>query len=288
VQVRLVARRRLRFDDGAPVRAASAVVPHAGGLLVAQDDATSAALVRDGRVTRLRLLPPVGGHDVFDDASGTKHLKPDLEAAVALDADRALLLASGSSPGRTRVVLVEPAGVTARDLPDLYTAVQQALGLPPGVLNLEGACRVGDRLRWFSRTPPASVDVGLEALLAAVRTGGAVPVDAVHRYDLGGVDGVALGITDAVALPGGRVLASAAAEDTADPVDDGPVVAAELVVLDGERVVARAPLPGEGAVDKVEGLALRGLDAAGADVVAVVDDDDPASASLLLELRLTW
>ena len=280
-------RRGLRFDDGTPVRAASAVVPHAGGLLVAQDDAVAAAHVLPGSVRRLPVFPPVGGHEVFDAATGTKALKPDVEAAVALGPDRALLLGSGSSPARTRAALVGPGGPVVRDLPDLYDAVGAALGLPPGTRNLEGACLVGDRLRWFQRgaaaLASASVDVELAALVAAVRDGGPVPVGAVRRYDLGAVDGVALGVTDAVALPDGRVLVSAAAEDTADPVDDGPVVASALVLLDGDVVVARAALPG---APKVEGLALRSSDASGAAVVAVVDDDDPGTASALLELRV--
>ena len=73
--------RELRFTDGAPVRAASGVARFGDGFLVAQDDATHAAWFRDGPATRVRLLPPNGGRDTFDEASGTKHLKPDLEAA---------------------------------------------------------------------------------------------------------------------------------------------------------------------------------------------------------------
>jgi hypothetical protein len=42
-------------------------------------------------------------------------------------------------------------------------------------------------------------------------------------YDLGTADGVALAVTDALALPDGTVLVSAAAEDTPDPYEDGPV-----------------------------------------------------------------
>jgi hypothetical protein len=44
-----------------------------------------------------------------------------------------------------------------------------------------------------------------------------------------------------VALGGGRVLVSAVAEDTDDPVADGPVSAAALAVLDGEKVIAWTP-----------------------------------------------
>ena len=44
----------------------------------------------------------------------------------------------------------------------------------------------------------------------------------VRRYDLGAVDDVTLAVTDAVALADGRVLVSAASEDTPNAVDDGP------------------------------------------------------------------
>ena len=80
---------RLRFGDGSPVRAASAVVPFGDGHLVISDDAVHAAWFRrGGEPTRLRLLPPVDGEEVFDEESGTKHLKPDLEAACEVDRRR--------------------------------------------------------------------------------------------------------------------------------------------------------------------------------------------------------
>src|SRR5688572_22392463 len=92
---------RLRFRDGAPVRAASAVVPFGDGHLVVSDDATHAAWFRAGTATPVRLHPPIGGDDVFDEASGTKQLKPDLEAACQVmvhGAPAALVMGSGSSP----------------------------------------------------------------------------------------------------------------------------------------------------------------------------------------------
>lgn len=315
MRVELLATRALRFDDGTPVRAASAVVPYGDGRLVVQDDATHAAWVREGSVTRVRVLPPVEGLDLFDEAAGTKRLKPDLEAACALAPDRLLLLGSGSSPARTRAVVVTPHDVVVADLAELYGRVGALLATPPGALNLEGACLVGGRLRWFRRgaasVPSASVDVDLPPLLALLR--GAAHVDDVglhapRRYDLGDADGVPLAVTDAVALPDGRVLVSLAAEDTADPVEDGPVVAAALAVLDGDRVVARVALPEPGGrVHKVEGLAVlagggqpldgqplngqplngQPLDGQPLDVVAVVDDDDPLAPSAELVLRVS-
>ena len=94
-------------------------------------------------------------------------------------------------------------------------------------------------------------------------------------------------MTDAIALPDGRVLLSAAAEDTPNAVDDGPVVATALALVDGETVLAVAPVPElDGHVHKIEGLAL--VDVRGDEVrlLAVVDDDDPTKPSAELDLRV--
>lgn len=294
MQVRVLSRTHLRFDDGTPVRAASAVARLGDGWLVAQDDATSAAWQRGGTVSRLRLLPPVEGLEEFSEAAGSKHLKPDLEAACGLEDGRVLLLGSGSTDARMRAVLVAVDGSTrVADLTPLYAAVQAALQLPAGVLNLEGACRRGGRLRWFHRgnpgadVPSSSVDVDLGALLAVFQGAwaGAVGVASVRHYPLGELHGVGLAVTDAVALPDGRVLVSAAAEDTPNAVDDGPVVGAALAVLDDHRVLAVAELPEP---HKVEGLAVHALTADGARLIAVVDADDASAASVRLELDVTW
>jgi hypothetical protein len=303
VRIALDDAHRLRFTDGSPVRATSALARLGDGWLVAQDDATHAARLAGGRVERLRLLPPVQGLDVFSPDAGTKHLKPDLEAACAVDVDgdpAAVLLGSGSTVHRRGAVLVvgdrEPA-VRSADLGPLYDAVAAALAVPDGQLNVEGAAVVGDRLRLFQRgnltagVASGSVDVDLAALLDAVRgrhdPGELVPTDA-RQYALGDLGGVGLAVTDAVALPDGRLLVSAAAEDTSNPVDDGRVVGSMLALLDGDEVRGAALLPEvDGAVQKVEGL---GLLETGLDVVrllCVVDADDPEAASVALTVTVT-
>lgn len=300
----------LRFDDGTPVRAASAVVAFGGGWLVAQDDATHAAWVRPGGVTPVRALPPVRGLDTFEEARGTKALKPDLEAAFVVPdglrggAGAVVLLGSGSSPARVRGSLLRPPGAcvvggpVVADLAPLYVAVARRLGIDADLLNLEGACVVGDVLRWFQRglpdagVPTASVDVDLRALFGAL-AGDAraadVPVAGERRYDLGSARGVGLAVTDAVLLADGAVLVSAAAEDTPDPRDDGPVVGSVLAVLDGGVVRDRVDLPHvHGAVAKVEGLGVVEHAADGARLLATVDADDPAEPSLAVGLRVRW
>src|SRR5687768_9997402 len=129
--------RALRFDDGTPIRAASAIAPLGDGWLIAQDDATHAAWSTPRSVSRIRVLPSVEGHDVFSSSEGTKHLKPDFEAACEVIVDGAaavLLLGSGSSAARMRAALVWTDGdrhqVAVADLSELYAAVAASMGTP--------------------------------------------------------------------------------------------------------------------------------------------------------------
>ena len=288
----------LRFDDGTPVRAASAVTAYGDGWLVVQDDATSAAWWRGDSITPVRVFPPVDGHDVFSSTEGTKHLKPDLEAATLVPGG-VLLLGSGSTDRRMRGALMGGPGeaVSVADLSPLYAAMTRALDIDPTLLNLEGACVVGDVLRWFQRgsasLPSASVDVDLDALLGCFRQpdpgrAADVAVGTVRTYDLGTAEGVPLAVTDAILLDDGAVLVCAAAEDTPNPYDDGPVVGTALALLDDTGLVAVSPLPEvEGRPHKVEGLALRPGSEPAVQVLAVVDADDPElpSEALVLEVR---
>jgi hypothetical protein len=298
VEVDLVDIGLLRFADGAPVRAASAIAPYDGGWLVGQDDATHACWWREGVGTPVRVVPAVHGHDVFSEATGTKELKPDLEAALAVDGG-VLMLGSGSTEARMRGVWLAPGGEPrVGDLSDLYARVVEILGVPSDVLNLEGACIVGERLRWFQRglpaagVPTASVDVGLRALLNAVTGAGRpaqVEVGYVRRYVLEDPEGLALATTDAVTLPDGRILVSAAAEDSPNVYDDGPVLGSALALLDDEVTVATVSLPEpDGRIAKVEGLAVLGWSGRRGRLLATVDADDPdvPSAVLTLDVRL--
>ena len=294
--------RALRHDDGTPVTAASGIAPLAGGWLIAQDDTTFAAWHRGGTVTPVRVLPPVEGLDRFSERAGTKHLKPDLEAACPAEVDgvaAVLLLGSGSTERRMRGVVVtlvdgQPTAHAA-ELGPLYRLVADRLGLPLDQLNLEGASPHGVAVRWFNRgnlsagVPSGSVDVRLEALVGAVLgriAADDVPVTDPRGYDLGEVEGVGLAVTDAIALPDGRLLLSAAAEDTPNAIDDGPVVATALALLDGGTVLAVAPVPEvDGHVHKIEGMALRDVRDREVHLLAVVDADDPDTPSAELELR---
>ena len=101
--------------------------------------------------------------------------------------------------------------------------------------------------------------------------------------------GVGLAITDAVALPDGRTLVSAAADNTPNAVDDGPVVGVAVALLEDDRTLALAAIPPTGqGVLKVEGLAVLEHLNDGLRLLAVTDVDEPGTASLELRLRLWW
>ena len=101
--------------------------------------------------------------------------------------------------------------------------------------------------------------------------------------ELGHLDGVPLGLTDLCALPDGRLLFSAAAEDSEHPVADGAVAGSVLGWLDpagGLQLLGR--LPG---TLKIEGLAARPR-GAGLEVWLVSDADQRGLAAQLLRLEL--
>lgn len=109
----------------------------------------------------------------------------------------------------------------------------------------------------------------------------------VRRYDLGTIEGVGLSVTDALYLPDGRLVLSAAAEDSGNNIDDGFVTGAALALFDGAQRLAMAMLRTvAGRVAKLEGIALLETLADGCRLLGVVDDDDPTQASLQLVLRL--
>jgi hypothetical protein len=241
--------------------------------------------------------------ETFSAAAGTKMLKPDFEAATAVTIDGSegvLILGSGSSGARTRASLIvaDEDGPRFRvaELAAIYHDVAAAMGLRTDQLNLEGACVIGDRLRWFQRAnvaagaPTMCLDLSLAGLLAA--TGGSAnrtDIGRVRHYDLGHIQQVALAVTDAVALPQGRMLVSAAAEDTSNAIDDGQVIGSALALLDDEQVIATVTIPpGPAGPYKIEGLALTERTADGVRLLAVTDADDPTAASQVLQLRLRW
>jgi hypothetical protein len=226
--------------------------------------------------------------------SARKQQKPDLEALVLLPAfadypDGALLaLGSGSTHRRRAGALMslDPHGVVqgsarAIELSPLLARLDNEFS----ALNIEGAVVVGDELRLFQRgnsRPPdnAIIRFRLTAVLDALISGraGAIGPLAVHRCDLGALDGIPFCFTDATVLPTGEMVVTAVAEDTDNPYDDGGCVGALVGLFD--RDGTRPRLHRLAATCKVEGVDAR-VDGDVVRLLLVTDADDPAVPAAL-------
>jgi len=285
LSIRIVSKRELRYDDPPQVerpdhvRAASGIVALPGRLIIAQDDSQFLGVVSDD-VTSLT-LPDVAGRRRFEAALGNRLAKIDLESIVQID-EELWAFGSGSLPIREQICRI------VRDVPTLgpsglYAAIRDALGSVP---NIEGAARVRDELWLFHRGNTGPKDPGPAVLrfkIAAVKAsldGGPAPsVLKVDVYTLGEIGGHPLGFTDAAAVDG-RVFYLAAAEASANAIDDGGVLGSQLGVIDA-RGVRAAPFLVDGKAVKAEGIAFEDDRA-----WVVVDPDDPDQPSTLLEIDL--
>ena len=299
----------LAFDRPANVRSASSLAWVPGGIALIQDDANFIGVFDPaGERTRAIALPP--GHEglrLFDDRRGNKAYKLDLEACVAVEheGDTLLLaLGSGSTRRREYVVLVrgwatERPDVESLHVPRLYEALRAEQAFSGSELNVEGAVLEGDRLRLFGRGNGAPRDgvlpvnatceldwtAFLAHLLAPDRNPHPVPRNVV-RYDLGTLEGVPLGFTDATLWRGGT-LYTAAAEESPDAIRDGRVVGSVIGTLGDGGATQWAPLTdvsGRLFASKVEGVVVS-RDASDR-LFVVVDADDPDAGSLLCTVRL--
>jgi hypothetical protein len=321
---RIVSRRSLRYRAGADpaldrpahVRAASGVAWLGAQLAVVQDDANFVALVEPESGLALDVPLPVGpnGARLFDEARGTKNLKLDLEACFVVHEAgqpvRLVALGSGSKPARERIVVLDfAAGASAvsrvrvLDAKAFYAQLHARVEFSGSELNLEGAVLHDDALLLFQRgngearpDQPAVNAVGelpwsqLRDYLASEASPSRVPqLKAVTQYDLGSIDDVPLSFTDATAGAGGSTLFLASAEASANTVSDGLVHGTRIGELGADGRVRTAPLLDENGAPshvKAEGIVLDRKDPGRAWVV--VDMDDPALASELLEVRLSF
>jgi hypothetical protein len=206
-------------DRPAHVRAGSSLARVPGGIAVIQDDANFIAVVAtDGSVSCITLPADATGQRQFDDNRGNKRRKLDLEACVSMATGGGTLLValgSGSRPTREQVALVEWTAdsgpvVTVTNAAGMYAALRAVPEFAGSQLNLEGAVQVATRLRLFGRgngatrgdlrPVNATCDLDWPALLAHLRAPGDIPAPAPQRvvqHELGRLQGVALGFTDA-------------------------------------------------------------------------------------------
>jgi hypothetical protein len=245
------------------------------------------------------LLPPDhDGQRSFDDSRGNKRAKMDLEAAVRLPDSRLLAFGSGSARSRESMVLLEPdLSVRVHEAADLYVRLRELCVAVGAELNIEGAVVAGPRLHLFQRGNDRSVtamvpanlvfDVDVAQLVQWLDRKGPVPdVLGVLSVDLGSIDGLPYGFTDAAVTESGRIAFLACAEDCANALSDGPVLGCRFGWLDESdaHVADILGTDGRATALKLEGIEPRADTDDVFDVVADLDRaDEPA---LLAELRV--
>jgi hypothetical protein len=313
---------RLEDDRPLHVRAASGLAFSGGRLAVLQDDCAFIGMVAGEDVAALTLPRGAGGRRRFEVGLGNKHEKYDLESCVAVGDDlfafgsgstplrekvvhigyATRLLDAAPLYARLREEIGELVNIegvalvhgdqkrtrriSAEQLTPTDAAYSGAMELWPGTAD----DAAGNEIWLFHRgntgprdLGPAIVKFARAPLLRWLLGNGPVPDPlGSARFDLGSVDGVRLGFTDAVAVDE-RVFYLAAAEDSPNAVDDGRVIASHLGVIQA-GVVRAAPLLVEGMPVKAEGLAFQ-PEIPGRAWVAI-DPDDVDQAARLLELEL--
>jgi hypothetical protein len=281
------------------VSAASGLVAVGPWLYVVADDSLHLAVFpREGQAPgrTVRLFPG----ELPQEPKARKAAKPDLEALCALPPlsgyphGALLAVPSGSTARRHQGALLPLAadGTLAGaahplDFTGLYTHLTRHVG----PLNIEGAAVASGRLRLLQRGNGAAgedalLELDQERALRALEAGQAPGGDAlrtVRRWELGRSGTVRLSFTDAAPLPDGRMVFTAAAEDTRDAYADGAVAgsAVGLLAPDGTPLF----LDAVDAKVKLEGVSAR-LEAGRLHLLLVADADAPEVASPLLEAVL--
>ncbi len=255
----------------------------------------------DAPVTLSRILPG----DLPDDAKKRKRVKPDLECLAALPPTPGyphgalLTLGSGSKEQRHTGLLMplSTQGLLSRDLEsnskrlDL-TKLYAPLHAEFDDLNIEGCFLRGEHAFLLQRGNKGSNGSACMRFDRSqfqswlLNEASAVPlVQQIFLLDLGDVQGIPLTPTDGIALPDGRWLVSAAAENTSNSFLDGPCAGSALALLNAKgHLLALHPLEGS---PKVEGITLwRQGDQQR--LLMVTDADDPEKASQLLSVDTFW
>ncbi len=190
-----------------------------------------------------------------DGAPLAKISKPDFECAVLGAGGEIHVLGSGSTPNRCVLARLDPhaARVAFAARPDVYRCVADALALATWP-NIEGAIADGERLRLFHRGVAAQRSAIVDLPFAVLD--GAAPVAlGAQWFELGELDGVPLGFTDAV-VSAGRTLFVAAAEDTVDAVADGAVTGSVIGAIGAIGATGKTGVTGMTGVTAGSGTAV--------------------------------
>ena len=313
----VTARRSLRYAGGsddhadrpAHVRAASSLAWIDDQIALVQDDTNFVALVdpRGGDVRAVALPRGEGGMRQFGDARGNKQCKLDLEACVSVTDDHGptlLAFGSGSTQRRRQVATIDrwhlaTPRVQVADATSLYKRLEAERAFAGSDMNIEGVIVVENVLRFFGRgngtargdliAVNATCDVPLDALREFLRNPASdtsPDPTAVVQYQLGALDGIALGFTDATVF-GETMLYSATAEASANATVDGPVTGSVLGTVSRRGIVRYAAITDETGLpfrEKVEGVLLSRTLPRHAYIV--IDGDDATRPSELCDVEL--
>jgi hypothetical protein len=316
LQARIKTSAPLLYEDGASpsidrpahVRSASGIVWTGNYFVVVQDDANFIALVDSTlkKVSAVTLPAGKDGKRQFDDLRGNKKFKMDLESCILVPHERQKLVmtfGSGSSCFREQIVVLsdldsEPRPRVCR-APELYAALRSAEQFAGSEMNIEGAVFLGGKIRLYNRgngsasenlaPVNASCDLDWSSLYAYLMDPKEKPpvMENIVRYDLGVLDDLPLGFTDAVEYDG-KFFFSAAAEDSPDALTDGDVAGSVLGILDEQNKIRYTEITDESGnrfQGKIEGIAFQENN--GNRIFAVVDQDSPNEPSILCEIELT-
>lgn len=227
-----------------------------------------------------------------------KKQKPDFEVltylpATAITQTPMLMVCGSGSRANRSIGLLLPLNRSdelkkhAAPIPFDLSALYRELEREFDIVNIEGAAVRGDQLLLLQR---GNKKAGVNAIISLDLFGSmnsmlngtidASIVHEIHTIELGSHAGVALGFTDAMTLPDGRLLALAVAEDTDDPYTDGAASASYVCGFDAHnQMQAMTALI---APAKTEGIALwrhapSGAASHGIDTLAFVTDADDAN-----------
>ncbi|HSC76020.1 MAG TPA: hypothetical protein VLB90_07285 [Pseudomonadales bacterium] len=270
------------------VSAASGLVIDGDAFYVIADDALhlhAYSLLDAKYEKRIRLLEG----ELPIDKKARKKQKPDFEALVRLPAQSdlphgaLLALGSGSKLNRRQGVLVPfhadgapSQAVQALDLTVLYAT------LPFEDTNIEGALILGEQLVLMQRGNKKNSQSALVylPLQEALQCNGVATK--VVCYTLPCINDIPLGFTDGIALPNGKILFSAVAENTDDSFNDGACAGAAFGIINAQGELLHCKYLAE--PFKIEGIAL--TFGKRIKLFAVTDADDPVVPAGLFEVEL--
>jgi uncharacterized protein DUF6929 len=236
-----------------------------------------------------------------EDPAERKALKPDLEALVRLPGfpgyphGALLALASGSRPNRRTGIalqLDESGRIAGQPCPCDLTPFYSPLESRFPALNIEGAVVIGDQLVLLhrgSRAQPGSalISFRIHEIFRAMAPGATdlspIAASQVRLFDLGMIEGVPLSFTDGAALPDGRIVFSAVAENAEDNYLDGPCLGAVFGIIGTdwqlETTLRLEP------TEKVEGIHAT-VEGDRIHLLLVTDADDPGVPAKLLTAEI--